>query len=80
MQQTKAVSFIESCLNIGSGFILSMIIWQAIAGPLFGYEITLTQNLGLTSIFTVVSIVRSYLWRRFFARGLHMTVVNWIGK
>lgn len=57
-----------------------MIIWQAIAGPLFGYEITLTQNLGLTSIFTAVSIVRSYMWRRFFARGLHMTVVNWVGK
>lgn len=73
MRQTKLVSLIEAAVNIGSGFILSLIIWQT-AGPLFGYEVTLTDNLGITSIFTVVSITRSYCWRRFFNAGLHSAV------
>ena len=75
--QTRVVSFIEAVVNIGTGFLLSMVIWQAIANPLFGYDITLVENVGLTSIFTVVSITRSYLWRRFFANGLHMIVAKW---
>ncbi len=78
--QTRMVSMIEAFINIGTGFLLSMVIWQCLAGPLFGYEITLAQNVGLTSIFTVVSIVRSYFWRRFFARGLNMRLVQWFRK
>ena len=64
--QTKLGSAMESLLNIGSGFLLSMAIWQLIANPLYGYDVTLIENLGLTTIFTVVSLFRSYLWRRFF--------------
>ena len=66
--QTKMQSALEAFLNIGSGFILSMFIWQLIANPLFGYNVTWGENILLTSIFTVVSITRSYLWRRFFTR------------
>ena len=56
----------EAVLNVGSGFLLAMLIWQLIANPLYGYDVTLLENLGLTSIFTGVSLIRSYLWRRFF--------------
>lgn len=76
--QTKVVSLVEACVNVGSGFLLSMVIWQAIANPLFGYDISLVQNFGLTSIFTVVSVARSYLWRRFFARGLNSALIKWV--
>lgn len=78
--QSKLGSAVEAVINIGSGFFLSMLVWQLIANPVFGYEVTFTQNLGLTSIFTVVSLIRSYLWRRFFAKNLHVTVMNWIGR
>lgn len=66
MGQSKTESAVEAALNIGSGFILSMLVWQLIANPVFGYEVTFGENVALTSIFTVVSLVRSYVWRRFF--------------
>lgn len=65
MGQTRLGSLVEATCNIGSGFILSLIVWQTV-GPWFGYEVTLTDNLGITSIFTAVSVLRSYLWRRYF--------------
>ena len=34
--------------------------------PLFGHAFTLAQNVGLTLVFTVASIVRSYAVRRYF--------------
>ncbi len=64
--QSKTVSAVEAFLNIGSGFLISMVVWQTIANPLFGYDVSLIENFGLTSIFTVVSVIRSYLWRRWF--------------
>ncbi len=64
--QTKKGSILEATLNIGSGFFVAMLVWQFIAAPLFGYEVTLIDNFWLTMIFTVVSVVRSYIWRRIF--------------
>ena len=66
--QTRLGSALESLLNIGSGFFLAMVIWQCIANPLYGYDVTLMENFGLTAIFTSVSLLRSYLWRRYFNR------------
>lgn len=73
---TRLLSITESVLNVGSGFILSVLIWQFIAAPMFGYDVTIEDNLILTSIFTVVSIVRGYLWRRFFVNKLHQKLLN----
>ena len=64
--QTRKGSLLEATLNIGSGFIVAMLVWQLIAAPLFGYKVTLYDNFWLTMIFTVVSMVRSYFWRRLF--------------
>ncbi len=66
--QSPIGSGVEAVLSVGSGFILSFFIWQFIAAPLWGYEVTLLDNLGLTSIFTVASVIRSYIWRRIFER------------
>lgn len=65
--QSKLGSLVEQVLNTASGFVLSLVIWQTI-GPLFGYHVTLHDNLYITAIFTVASILRGYLWRRFFNR------------
>ena len=75
-QQSRLVSLIESFCNVGSGFILSMVMWQWIVAPAFGYAVTLQTNLALTSIFTVTSVARGYLWRRFFANDLHRVAVR----
>ena len=79
MEQTKLVSLIEVFLNIGSGFILSLFVWQILAG-FYGIPMPLSRNVEITTIFTVVSITRSYIWRRFFNAGLHSAVVNWVGR
>ena len=63
--QSRLGSLLEQCLNIASGFLLSLLIWQLL-GPALGYHVSMHDNLLITSIFTVVSIVRGYLWRRFF--------------
>ena len=76
--QTKLVSFIESVVNVGSGFLLSLVLWQYIVAPAFGYAVTMKTNLILTTIFTVTSVARGYLWRRFFARNLHRSVVRFV--
>jgi len=66
MRQSKLESGVESVLNVGSGFLIAMVLWQFVAAPLWGYEVTIWDNLGLTSIFTGVSVLRGYVWRRFF--------------
>jgi len=59
--QKKSNSLIEVGCNTGSGFIVSYTVTLALHGSLS------TMNpLVITGIFTVVSIVRSYAWRRFF--------------
>ena len=64
-RQSRLESGVEAVCNIGSGFLVALVVWQVISS-LYGYDITFADNIGLTSIFTVVSIVRSYIWRRFF--------------
>lgn len=64
--QSKIASFVESLLNVGSGFVISLLVWIWIIIPLFGIDTTFTQNLEITAIFTAISVVRGYLWRRIF--------------
>lgn len=68
MNQSRAESLLEASLNTASGFLLSLIVWHWVAR---WYEIPmpLSRNLEITGIFTVVSIARSYAWRRFFNAG-----------
>lgn len=55
----------ESVLGTATGFLVSMCIWQTI-GPWFGYVVTIGDNLLITSIFTIASLLRGYLLRRAF--------------
>jgi len=62
--QTRMESFIEAGANIASGFVLSLGVWMFVVMPLWGIELKLHDNLAITSIFTVTSLLRSYVWRR----------------
>ena len=64
--QTKLESFLESCLNVGSGFILALIVWKFVVVPLWGFTVSTADNLAITGLFTVVSVIRGYMWRRVF--------------
>lgn len=65
--QSRAASLIEASLNTASGFVISLITGQ-IVFPLFGFQPSFSQNTAIVGIFTVVSVVRSYVWRRVFNR------------
>ena len=60
-------SFIESFIDVGSGYILAVLI-QLLVFPVFGLYPTIFDSMGIALIFTVVSITRSWLWRLVFIR------------
>lgn len=66
MGQSKAWSMVEACLNTASGFVVSMLIWTLVAVPLWHLPVTMGDNLAINMLFTVASVVRSYIWRRIF--------------
>lgn len=75
MIQSRLESLVEASLNTASGFVVSLIVWRFVAGWL-GLPIDMGTNLLITGIFTVVSIVRSYIWRRFFNASVHKRVMR----
>jgi len=63
----KLRCFIESFIDVGSGLILAILI-QLYIFPFFGLHPTIWDSLHIALIFTVVSIIRSSIWRNFFRR------------
>lgn len=70
MNQTRIGSLIEACINTAIGFVMSIVL-SLIVYPMFGHSFTLAQNVGITVIFTVASIVRGYVVRRWFNARIH---------
>jgi uncharacterized membrane protein len=65
MNQTKLYSIIESITQTIIGILTSILI-QVVLYPLLGIPVTLNQNLIITAVFLVVSIIRGFLIRRLF--------------
>lgn len=65
MSQSRLGSFIESLANVVLGYGVAVGA-QILIFPLFGVVIPLSSNLAIGIIFTLVSLVRSYLLRRLF--------------
>ena len=65
--QTKFQSFIESLVNILIGYGVA-ISSQLIVFPMFDIDIGFSDNLLIGLYFTVISLIRSYVIRRFFNR------------
>ena len=64
-KQTWWGSIVEAKANIAIGFGVAMAA-NAVVLPLFGYPVTVADNLGITIVFTVISVVRQLVVRRFF--------------
>lgn len=58
----------ESIVNTLSGLVISMLI-QVIIYPLMGIPVTLNQNIIITLVFFVASLVRGYVIRRLFNKS-----------
>ena len=81
--QTKRHSIIESCLNVASGMVIAFIISQLAhlyeqdiqkyiwSG--FVWKISAGSNIIMTIIFTIVSVIRGYTWRRYFNKKVFLS-------
>ena len=61
----------DSVLEIITGYVVAFaiaMITTAVVLPKFGFNVSAKQNFGITLIFTIISIIRSYIWRRIFNR------------
>ena len=56
---------VETITNVAIGLVVSFLS-QVVIFKYYDIHISLAQNLELTLYFTVVSIIRSYVLRRFF--------------
>jgi len=65
MGQTKRKSFFESIIQTVIGLATSLII-QLMLYPVLNIPVTFTQNIIITAVFFIVSIIRGYLVRRLF--------------
>ena len=63
--QSKKQSFIESLTSTTIGIIIGIVL-NLIILPVFGYPVSLSDSLWISVIFTIVSIIRSYIIRRWF--------------
>ena len=68
MSQTKKASIVEAASNVLVGFVTTMMFSPAIYW-LAGVEIKVSKQFGVTAMFTVVSLVRSYALRRWFNKN-----------
>ena len=63
-------SIIEQFANMGSGLLLSILITQPLAFAYLGYYPSVLENLQIAIVFVTFSIVRGFIWRRLFNKGL----------
>lgn len=65
LMQSKKDSIIESLTSTTIGVIIGIVLNLTIL-PVFGYPVSLSDSLWISVIFTIVSIIRSYIIRRWF--------------
>lgn len=63
--QTKKQSLIESLTNVFIGY-LTALFSQWLIFPLFEIKVSVKDNLLIWLYFTVISLLRSYIIRRYF--------------
>ncbi len=68
LMQSKKGSLVEVLINVGTGFIVSYILWLTLIPVLFSIDTHPGSGLGVTAVFTVASIARGYVIRRVFDR------------
>jgi len=78
MSQSRLGSFIEAWINVLIGFSINFIA-NLIIFPIFGWQISLMENLGLGAIYTIISVARSYAIRRWFNARIHRAALTLAG-
>ena len=74
--QSRKMSAIESITNSFVGFWISVVLAMWTVPLLYGAPAPMKQNIISTVLFTIVSIVRSFIMRRFFTWLHHVKGIN----
>jgi polyferredoxin len=70
VSQSKTTSALETIISVGAGYIISLVL-NLYFLPLFVVDISnqiLTTAIIIGSVYTGVSLIRSYCFRRFFEK------------
>lgn len=67
MRQTRRHSFIETCSNTAIGYVVALGS-QLLIFPWFNIHVPFKSNVLIGAYFTVISIARGYVLRRWFTR------------
>ena len=65
MTQSRVQSPIEAMANVAIGWLIALGT-QLLVFPAVGLQATLAQHLGISAVFTAVSLMRTYALRRLF--------------
>lgn len=79
MQQSKIESIIESFVNVLIGYFVALVS-QIFVFPMFDIHVPITTNLWIGAWFTVISLVRSYIIRRWFNAGIHKAIISMVAN
>ena len=65
--QTRLCSLMEQLVNIGSGFLISLALWEFVIRELITLgHLSVDNSIHITLIFTITSLIRGYVFRRIF--------------
>lgn len=80
MNQTRLGSLYEAFLNVLIGYVINFTMNLVILNGVMGIGISLLQNVWIGLMFTVVSVARSYVIRRYFNAKLHRLAQRMAGE
>ncbi len=64
--QSRLGSTVEVFTKTFSGFVVNLLMWMYVVGPIFDIPTPPGQALAVTCIFTLSALARGYVVRRFF--------------
>lgn len=79
MRQTRWGSFVEVCINIAIGFGINWVANITVL-PMYGFNVTGSQAFSIGLVFTVISVARSYVIRRWFEGRIHRAAMKLAGE
>jgi hypothetical protein len=79
MEQSRLGSLIESIMNIAIGYVVALLS-QIVIFPIFDIHVSITTNMWIGAWFTGISLIRSYVIRRWFNARLHSVAVRMAGN
>lgn len=75
MSQSKLSSVVEAVINAALGYVISFAA-QLVIYPAYGAHFSIVDNIHIGILFLLLSLVRSYVIRRWFDGMIHNTAIK----